>query len=736
MEEGKTFKNFAFISYSHADKKAAEELQKVLDDFHLSDALKEKYPDRPEVLREIFRDDTGLPAGSNLTKEIQKQLEQSNYLIVICSPNAAKSEWVNKEIDYFKTHREPTHIIPFIIDGVANAKSADEQECFPDALKSLEARGANISTFSFERAVIEVIAGALEIDVDDLWQRHVRAEEAKKRQLQEQRDNLLRVQSLFLAEKANALVEEGDSYTARLLALEALPKDLENPDRPYVIESEVALRKALQSNSAIFNGHKDKVISIALSTDGHTVASASFDGSIRLWDIRTGHTIQELPIKESSLSDISFSSDSQHIAYAYTNNEDFSIYIWNLIKNCHQCVLKGHQGVIRSISFSHDGLSLITASDDGTVRVWDVSKGKCRKILHDDGKFVISAVLSPNEGYMASASADNTIRIWDAAKGVLIKKLEGHTDVVTNVAFSGDGSMLASTSEDCTIRIWDTVTWQCVRCLKGHQRFVLSAAFSPNNLFLVSGSLDNTIRIWELEEGRCLGVLNGHTNRVNKVLFHQEGHLVISASDDSTVRIWELWGDEPISVSLHDVSYFRSSSISTKGTLIAGVDGYSEICVKEKESGSILHKGIGHKDDVCDICFSPDDKYIASASYDKTIRIWEASTLECKHVLKGHSNVVMSVSFSPDGKCIVSTSLDDTIRVWDVLTGLCVFVIDNKFQSASYFTTDGSHIVSNISDNRADIWEFLPIQNLIDQTRERFNNRPLTPEERKKYYLD
>lgn len=141
MKEGKTFKNFAFISYSHADKKAAEVLQKVLDDFHLSDALKEKYPDRPEVLREIFRDDTGLPAGSNLTKEIQKQLEQSNYLIVICSPNAAKSEWVNKEIDYFKTNRDSTHIIPFIIDGVANAKNANDQECFPTALKCLEARG-------------------------------------------------------------------------------------------------------------------------------------------------------------------------------------------------------------------------------------------------------------------------------------------------------------------------------------------------------------------------------------------------------------------------------------------------------------------------------------------------------------------------------------------------------------------------------------------------------------------
>ena len=184
----------------------------MLDDFHLSDALKEKYPDRPEVLREIFRDDTGLPAGSNLTKEIQKQLEQSNYLIVICSPNAAKSEWVNKEIDYFKTNRDSTHIIPFIIDGVANAKNANDQECFPTALKCLEARGgANISTFSFERAVVEVIAGALEIDVDDLWQRHVRAEEAKKRQLQEQRDKLLIMQSRFLAERAKDLCQEAPS---------------------------------------------------------------------------------------------------------------------------------------------------------------------------------------------------------------------------------------------------------------------------------------------------------------------------------------------------------------------------------------------------------------------------------------------------------------------------------------------------------------------------------------------
>ena len=730
MKQDKEY--FAFISYKSEDVEWAMWLQHELEHYHLPASFNGR-TDVPQELRPVFRDIDELSAG-NLPEQIKQALVNSLNLIVICSPQAAESPWVNQEVETFIDLGRTGRIFPFIVEG--NAPSI----FFPPALLNLpkneERLGGDVSKKGRDAAFVKVVAGMLGVGFDALWNRYEKEKAEEERKQREQRDRLLISQSRFLAEKANSLVEEGDSYSARLLALEALPKDMKNPERPYVIEAEVALRKASQCNTAILRGHADKVLSIALSPNGHVIASASFDGTIRLWDLKTGQTVKELPIKKMPLFAVSISPDGQYIAYSYAVNEDCSIYIWNLNKNCHQCVLKGHESVIRSISFCHDGSSLVTASNDGTVRIWDISKGKCKKVMRDDGKFMLSAAYSPNDSFIAVASYDKYVRIWSAVSGKLIHKLDGHTDIVTNVSFSPDGRMLASGSEDNTICIWDTNTWECKMVLKGHSRFVLSTAFSPDSQFLVSGSLDGTIRFWEMEEGQCLCVLKGHTDRVNTVLFHQGGQLVISSSDDATIRIWELFGDDPKSMSLHDVSYLRSSSVNSNGTLIAGVDGYHEISVTKKDSKSILRKGYGHIDDVSCVVYSPDDKYIASASYDKTVRIWDANTLECIHVLKGHTTAVMDVSFSPDGKYVVSTSLDDTIRVWDVSAGFCLFVIDNKFISGSSFTTDGRHIVSNFTDDSADVWKFPPIQELIDDNLERFKNRQLTPEERKRFYLE
>ena len=146
----------------------------------------------------------------------------------------------------------------------------------------------------------------------------------------------------------------------------------------------------------------------------------------------------------------------------------------------------------------------------------------------------------------------------------------------------------------------------------------------------------------------------------------------------------------------------------------------------------------GHSDDVRSAAFSPDGKFIVSASADNTIRLWDAETGEqVGEPLRGHTAYVQSAAFSPDGKYIVSASLDFTVRIWDAKTGIQVNkpIQGHTTAHSASFSSDGKQIVWTEGE-AIHIKDFPSLQDLIDQTRERFKGRKLTSEERKKYYLE
>jgi WD40 repeat protein len=268
------------------------------------------------------------------------------------------------------------------------------------------------------------------------------------------KENLARA----VAEKSLTLVDEGDSYLARLLLLEVLPKDVnaKYPDRPYVPEAESSLRIVLKHNNTILRGHTDAISSVSFSPDGKHIVSAAWDKTVRIWDAQTGRQVGQ--------------------------------------------PLEGHTKLVNSAAFSPDGKRIVSASMDHTVRIWDAQTGRqIGQPLEGHTDAVNSAAFSPDGKHIVSASYDNTVRIWDAQTGRQIgQPLEGHTYWVNSAAFSPDGKRIVSASSDKTVRIWDAQTGRQIgQPLEGHTDMVFSAAFSPNGEHIVSASYDNTVRIWE-----------------------------------------------------------------------------------------------------------------------------------------------------------------------------------------------------------------------------------------------
>ena len=175
--QNNVYEYFAFISYKREDEKWAKWLQKKLESYSLPTALRKQNPTLPNKIRPVFRDQSEL-SGGNLKAEIEKGLDNSKYLIVICSPRSAKSPWVSKEVQFFIENGRSEFIIPFIIGGTPNATDPAD-ECFPEGLRQLkgekELLGININEMGRDAAAIKVIARMFDLRFDVLWQRHKRS---------------------------------------------------------------------------------------------------------------------------------------------------------------------------------------------------------------------------------------------------------------------------------------------------------------------------------------------------------------------------------------------------------------------------------------------------------------------------------------------------------------------------------------------------------------------------------
>jgi len=502
--------------------------------------------------------------------------------------------------------------------------------------------------------------------------------------------------------KYTALTTENNQLEA-LLPLVTAGKLLSHQTPKSAIEQEtqsklsIAIQVIQEEN--ILDGHdKNSVLSVSISPDSQIIASASDDKTIKLWT-REGKLINTLEGHQNSVWFVTFSPNSQIIASA---SKDKTIKLWTKNGKLLQTI-KGHNDEVKWVSFSPDGKEIASASRDKTVKIWSLN-GNLIKTLNGHKTPVLSVIFSPDGKLIASSSEDGIINIW-TRQGELIKTIPAHSKPIWSISFSPDSQIIASASDDKTVKLWNR-DGNFIISLKGHQQAVNSVDFSRDGNFIATGSTDEMIKMWT-KEGLLISTLQGHKDVINQVKFSKQKDMLVSASKDGSVRVWSLQA-LPRMIQLKDYKIYSSSFSSKNSDLVAspGKDLRSNdhVVILWSLNGKVQQTFRGHLDIINNISFSPDGKKIASASKDKTVRIWSLDSQ--KFIILPHQSPVWSVVFSPDGKLIATASDDKTIKIWGIDGTLKHTLNRHKKQINDLSFSPDSKILASASDDKTvNLWD-------------------------------
>ncbi|KAG2102281.1 WD40-repeat-containing domain protein [Suillus discolor] len=299
-----------------------------------------------------------------------------------------------------------------------------------------------------------------------------------------------------------------------------------------------------------FEGHTDCVYGTINLPGGQRIMTCSWDGSLRVWNLKSGKQIgDEWRDGESEVLTIALSPDGKKVV---SGSEDGGVRLWDMDTGKVIGRWMGHTDRVNSVCWSQDGQRVLSGCTDGTARQWDVENGETILTPIKAGHSLLAVAYSPDMTLFATGGADrpwddtgdnkSAIKIWNAKTGEkLVATLEGHTDCVRCLVWTPDGKTLISGSDDFSVRTWNTTsTWKQIAVLEGHTSGVFSIAISPNGRILASASYDHTALLWNLDNNQPISSPLQHPSHMFSVLFSVDGKLLATGCENKNAYTWDV----------------------------------------------------------------------------------------------------------------------------------------------------------------------------------------------------